>query len=194
MAFLQVLTRCYRRPRMLWRNIKSLEAQSDNDYIQSFLVDGEGRGVGAAQASLANFAAYVRGQYIWILDDDDHCIDIQLIADLKSIAGAHNPDVIMVRMDHGGPGAPRILPDDGHWPGTQADWKSARVRPVLSYAGCSAYVVRRAVWQRHAGAFGSARYTSDFDFIDAVFADDPAVYWHNVIASQVQWIGLGRPE
>jgi hypothetical protein len=181
MAFLQVLTRCYRRPRMLWRNIRSLEAQSDNDWVQTLLVDGEGRGVGQAQASLANYAPYLRGDYIWILDDDDECIDDHLVESLKSVAAAWPPDLIMVRMDHGNH---RILPDDVHW----------HLRPVLSYVGASAYIVRRDVWQRHAPAFGSARYTSDFDFINAVFENDPDVYWHNQIASRVQQIGLGRPE
>jgi hypothetical protein len=179
MAFLQVLTRVYRRPRMLWSNIRSVEAQTDPDWQQTFLLDGEGRGVGAAQAALANFAPYVSGEYIWVLDDDDKCFRPRLVQEVKAIAAEHHPNVIMVRMDH----RRRMLPDDSHW----------QREPQLSYIGCSAYIVRRSVWQRFAPAFGQAEYNSDFDFINAIFGADPDVYWYDVIASQVQWIEDGTP-
>lgn len=166
---------------MLMRNIASLEAQTDPDWQQTMLVDCEGRGIGAAQATLANYAAYVRGAYIWCLDDDDVCIRPTLVAELKAIAQEHDPDVIMVRMDHGRRG---ILPDNNHW----------QQPPVLSWIGASAYIVRRAVWTRHAHAYSSAWYSSDFDFISAVFAADPDVYWHDCIASKVQRISMGQVE
>src|SRR5262245_2630880 len=170
MSFLQVLTRCYQRPKLLWRNIKSLEAQSDPDWIHTLLVDGEGRGVGQAQAALANYAPYVRGAWIWVLDDDDECIDHHLVADCKAIVAGCNPDLILVRMDHGPRG---VLPEEGYW----------RRRPVLSHIGASAFIVRQDVWKRHAPTYASATYTSDFDFINAVFDADPDVYWHDQIAS-----------
>lgn len=181
MSFLQVLTRCYQRPTLLMQNINSIAAQSDPDFEHTLLVDGEGRGVGAAQAALANYAAYVRGRYVWILDDDDLCVDAGLVAELKAIAAEHDPDVIMVRMDHGPRG---VLPDNTHW----------QKPPAMSWIGCSAYIVRRELWQRHAHAFASATYNSDFDFIDAVFRGDPEIYWHDRIVSQVQRISLGAPE
>lgn len=181
MAFLQVLTRSYRRPRMLMANLRSMEAQTDADFDQTMLVDCEGLGVEAAQAMLANHAAFVRGQYIWCLDDDDMCIWPTLVAELKAIAMEHDPDVIMVRMDHG---QGRILPDDAHW----------QKPPVLGTIGASAFIVRRDVWQRHASAYASARYTSDFDFICQVYAADPEIYWHDVVASKVQRVSLGAPE
>lgn len=181
MSFLQIITRCYRRPRMLIANIRSLEAQTDGDWQQTMLVDGEGRGVGAAQAALANFAPYVSGEYLWLLDDDDKCIDAHLVADLKAIDAGCKPDMVMVRMDHGNG---RVLPDDAHW----------QKEPRLSYIGCSAYIVRRSLWQRFAPVFGGAEYTSDFAFIDAIIGSDPDIYWHDVIASQVQRVSQGAPE
>jgi glycosyltransferase involved in cell wall biosynthesis len=166
---------------MLMANIGSLEAQTDPDWRQTMLVDGEGRGVGEAQAALANFAPYVDGDFVWILDDDDACIRPTLVEELKAIAIDHDPDVVMVRMDHGRRG---ILPDDGHW----------QQAPELSWIGASAYIVRRDVWQRFASRFSSAHYSSDFDFIDAIFGGDPQVYWLDVIASKVQRISLGTTE
>jgi hypothetical protein len=166
---------------MLMANIRSLEAQTDADFDQTMLVDGEGRGVGEAQAMLANYAPYLRGQYIFVLDDDDMCIRRTLVEELKAIASEHSPDVIMVRMDHGPRG---ILPGDAEW----------QKPPVHSRIGASAYIVRRAIFQRHAAAYSTARYESDFDFISAVFESDPEVYWHDCIASKVQRISLGVPE
>lgn len=181
MAFLQILTRCYRRPKMLMANIRSLEAQTDPDWEQTLLVDGEGRGVGAAQAALANHAPYVRGAYVWVLDDDDLCIRPTLVAELKQIASSQQPAAILVRMDHKRRG---VLPDDTHW----------QREPEHGWIGASAMIVRRDVWQRYAPAYASAHYSSDFDFISAVFGSDPDVYWHDCIASQVQRISMGAPE
>ena len=182
MAFLQVLTRVYRRPKLLWSNIRSLEAQTDPDWQQTFLLDGEGRGVGAAQAALANFAPYVSGEYVWLLDDDDKCVRPRLVQEVKAIASEDKPDVIMVRMDHGGG---RVLPDKFTW----------QKPPQLSYIGCSAYIVKRQLWQRFAPIFGEAEYTSDFSFISAIFErGDPDVYWFDVIASAVQRTSMGLPE
>jgi hypothetical protein len=181
MAFLEVLTRVFRRPRMLLANILSLEAQTDPDWQQTMLVDGEGRGVGAAQASLANFAAFVTGQYVWILDDDDLCTRPRLVQEVKAIVSEHHPNVVMVRMDHRNG---RVLPDDAHW----------QREPQLSYIGCSAYIVKRQVWQRFAPVFGEGKYTSDFDFIDAVLSSDPDIYWFDVVASRVQRVSMGAPE
>lgn len=183
MAFLEVLTRCYRRPRMLRRNQASLDAQTDPDWMQTLLVDDSGDGIAAAQERIGNYAPSLVGDYIWILDDDDECADRELVRELKTIATRHDPDVIMVRMDHGERG---VLPSAFEW----------EEPPTLGRIGCSAYIVKRRVWRRHAGAWFPGRYHSDFDFIASIFADEEPlnIYWHDVIASRVQWIGLGRPE
>jgi hypothetical protein len=180
-SFLEVLTRVYRRPNLLMNNIRSLEAQSDRDWTQTLLVDGEGRGIGAAQAALSNHAPHVRGAYLWILDDDDLCTRPTFVAECKAIAAEYEPDFIVTRMDHGRRG---VLPDDAHW----------QRAPAHGFIGVSAVIVRRDLWQRHAPAFASAHYASDFDFIRRLFEADPDVYWHDCIASQVQRISLGATE
>jgi hypothetical protein len=182
MAFLEILTRCFKRPIMLSHNQASLEQQTCADWTQTLLVDELGRGVGWSYQNMAAYADQLTGDYIWILDDDDVCTRRTLVYELTQIAQAHNPDVIMVRMNHQERG---ILPDAQGW----------KVGPIPGLIGCSAYVVRREVFQRHAGAFLSAGYASDFDFIYEIFTDETlSIFWHDVIASQVQWIGLGRPE
>jgi hypothetical protein len=179
MTFLEVVTRCYKRPQMLATNQASLEAQTCDDWRQTLIMDDVGRGMGWAQEQLAKVD--VSGRYIWILDDDDECIRPALVEELRVIAAEHNPGVIMLRMDHGKMG---VKPDNGYW----------GKPPEGGHIGVSAYVTRRDVWQQHAGAFLSAHYASDFDFISAVFASRPAVYWHDVVASRVQRISHGAPE
>ena len=179
MPLLEVLTRCYKRPKMLAVNMASLDAQTCDDWEQTLLVDDVGRGIGWSYTNMAAQAADLNGDYIWILDDDDECIRSTLVAELKGIVEAHNPDVIMVKMDHQERG---ILPN--------AQWGC---EPKQGDIGCSAYIVKREVWQQHAGHFG-AHYAGDFDFIKAIFASGATVYWHDVIASRVQRISLGAAE
>jgi hypothetical protein len=175
-AFLEVITRTMPgRADLLANNVASLEAQTDGDWQQLIIRDEVGRGVGWAQEQIAEHAPALYGRYIWILDDDDMCTLTTLVAELKHIVKYHDPDVIMLRMDHGSRG---ILPPAG--------WRGM---PVCGRIGCSAYVVRRETFQKHAGAFRSARYQSDYDFALALWDSGLRIYWHEAIASRVQQIG-----
>lgn len=168
------------RPNMLAKNQASIEAQSCTDWQQTLIHDEAGRGVGWAQANLSLVAPRLIGDYIWILDDDDECIRPSLVEELKAIAES-KPDVIMLKMDHGPLG---VLPDGGYW----------NRRPSYGHIGASGYVVKREVWQRHANIWLNGLYYTDFQFIDDIFNANPAVYWHDVIASRVQRISEGVPE
>jgi hypothetical protein len=181
MPFLEILTRAYKRPLMLNRNKASVQALG-KDVLHTVLHDSVGRGIGWSYRSLAAYARYLAGNYIWILDDDDECIHPTLVDELKQIVIQCAPDVIMVRMDHGEPLG--ILPS--------LYWQHP---PVQGQIGCSAFIVRRKVWQKHADAMQSGHYASDFDFISAIFASDPEIYWHDVVASRCQRsLSNGAPE
>ena len=181
MAFLEVVTRCYKRPKMLKHNIDSLLMQTCPDWQQTLLVDEVGRGVGASYLEMARYADELDGDYIWILDDDDMCIRNTLVNELAQIVESHNPDVIMLRMNHLERG---ILPS--------YTWEEY---PRMGDIGCSAYVVRRDVWVAHSVEFERADYSSDYYFIASIFDnDDIDIYWYDVIASQVQRISMGEPE
>ena len=179
--FLEILTRCYKRPRMFAINQTSLWAQTDPDWVQTLLVDDVGRGIAWATENMAAYAPKLVGDYILILDDDDMLICPTLVADLKCLAAEFDPDVIMLRMDHGG-GV--VLPDDDTW----------GQPPVLGRIGCSAFVVRRAVWAAHAGAMVPGQYHSDFLFIESIWHADVKVYWHNCVASRIMRQSFGQPE
>lgn len=179
--FLEVVTRVYRRPKLLKQNRASLKEQTCGQWQQTFLVDQIGRGIGWASENLALYAPKMVGHYIWLLDDDDVCIRPTLVAELKEIAAEHQPDVVMLKMDHGPLG---ILPDAAYW-GSQV---------AQGHVGCSAFVVKRAVWQQYASAWLPGEYHSDYKFIAAIFESRPAIYWHDAVASRVQRISLGEPE
>lgn len=179
MPLLEIVTRCYKRPALLRHNRASVERQTCADWSQTMLVDEVGRGVGWAYDQLAAFTP--TGAWVWLLDDDDLCLDADLVRDVGTLAAEFNPDVIMVKMDHGN-GA--ILPDKFTWGRT----------PQLGHIGVSGYIVKREVWLDFRHAFTPGHHASDFDFIAAIFASDPEVYWHNTVASRVQQIGKGLPE
>lgn len=179
--FLEIVTRTYRRPLMLLVNRDSIARFTSDDYLQVILPDDVGRGVGWANAQFADYAPNVTGDYVWILDDDDECIRETLVDELKAIAAEHDPDVIMLKMDHGEMG---ILPD--------RTWGKS---PEFGDIGMSAFVVKREVWQRHAPEFARAKEGGDFDFIRSIFAARQySIHWHNVVASRVQRISRGAPE
>lgn len=180
--FLEVITRCCRRPQMLAENKAAFERQTCRDFIQTFLVDDIGRGKVWAEDNLRESVQHFKGHYIWLLDDDDLCIRDTLVHELRAIAQLLSPDVIMVRMDHGPLG---VLPPDELW----------QQRPQPGRIGGSAVIVRREAWQVHGEAWREGVYHSDFEFIDSLFRDGSlSIYWLDVVASKIQRISLGNPE
>lgn len=166
---------------MLKHNIDSLLAQTSDDWQQTLLIDEVGRGVGASHLEMARYADELEGDYIWILDDDDMCIRKTLVYELAQIVESHDPDVIMLKMNHLERG---ILP--------RSNWEEY---PQMGDIGVSAFVVRRDVWVTHSVEFERTDYSSDYYFIASIFDnDDINIFWHDVIASQVQRISLGAPE
>ena len=182
MAFLEVLTRTYRRPGGLARNQASLHAQTDGDYVQTVLVDEVGIGVEAANARLADVEPV--GAYVWVLDDDDYCLRADLVERLKGIVGAMltPPAAVVVRMDHGNLG---ILPDVGRWWG---------MVPPEGGIGASALIVRADVWRQYREWWRTGRYAADYDFIAAVLRGETHVIWLDWIVSAISRRSIGAPE
>ena len=148
--FREVITRTFGgRPKMFVAQQMSVAAQTDRDFVHKVRVDGGRRGLEVATKNLGAYAPHLVGEYIWILDDDDDCTLPTFVAGLKKIAVLNAPDAIMVRMDHG---YGRILPS--------ARWGKS---PRVSEIGVSAFVVRREVWQAHAGAWAPGGATTHSD-------------------------------
>lgn len=178
---IEVLTRCYKRPKYLAANQASLDAQTDDDWQQTLLVDEVGRGVEWANRNLGRYGQHLDGDYIWILDDDDVCTRDTLFIECRRIIEAHSPDVIMLRGEIDG----QVLPDDERW---QQPPQKARI-------GMSNFIVRREVWAKYAYAFPYAL-CADYSFISTVYAGTPVakMYWHDVVAFKTQRVSRGKPE
>jgi glycosyltransferase involved in cell wall biosynthesis len=170
--FLQVLTRTFgKRETMLARNHRSLLAQTDGDWFQTLIRDPGQRGAAWANGNLATVEAH--GEWVWILDDDDECIDPEFVAGLKWCVEGDDADVVMVRMDHG----PElgILPEDERW----------RQAPEHGHVGCSAFVVRRDVWNRFRHTW-QALYHGDYLFVRGLWDAGLRFGWWDVVASRCQ--------
>lgn len=178
MALLEVLTRCYRRPAMLRHNRASLERQSSHDWKQTMMIDTVGIGIAATYERLATYEP--GGDYVWLLDDDDLCVYEDLVADLYDIAYAHDPAVVMVKMDRDG----FVLPDKFTW----------HKPPQLGHICVSCFIVKRAIWMRHRKAFTPGDYSSDYNFIASIFERDYDIYWLDCVASKCQKVSKGLPE
>ena len=175
MPFLEIVTRCYRRPTLLRANVDSITRQSDPDCQHTLLVDNAGMGVAAANAQLATFEPV--GDFVWVLDDDDVCIYADLVRDLKSFTGVR---AFVVRMDHGDLG---VLPP----------LALCEQCPVEGQIGASAVIASAEVWRAERHAWATGRYASDFDFATAVISRHPTM-WLDLVASAVQCRSLGAPE
>lgn len=170
--FLTVITRHMdTRPNMLSVNQASLRDQIDTDYEQLLVIDHEAAGVEASYANLPELCEWIRGEYVFLLDDDDRVIDREFISRLK-LAAFNRPELIMIRMRH----QPElILPDDAHW----------QREPVIGYFGCSSYVVRRDVWCENVKEFQPV-YHGDFTFISAVYPKCKSVVWLDRVMTATQ--------
>jgi len=185
MAFLTVVTRCYKRPEMLKVNKASLASQTDKDWEQIFLVDEVGRGTYWANQSFYRNRHLVHGNYVFILDDDDCLVYDDFVSDLKEIAAASNAAAILVKAFAAG----RTLPTDLVW--------EVEKYPVVGNIGSGNFVVRLDYWQRHIRAFGQPT-AGDYSFICDVFDDvksnNDNIYWFDKVVMRAQEVSYGRPE
>jgi len=177
MPFLTILTRSFRRPQSLVRCVQSVAHQTDPDVEQIIIHDPVGRGVGWSYLNLHHVAP--RGQYVFILDDDDYLINDCFIEALKQCALEHDsPDVIYVQMDVSG----TIMPDFSE--GLRRGW-----------IACSCFAVRREVWLEHVKDFIDD-YSADFYFIAAVHhcSRQHTIAHLDMIASKVGRVSNGHAE
>jgi hypothetical protein len=180
MPFLEVITRHYtRRPNLVQDNFASLDAQTCDDWVQTLLVDDVGHSVEWANYWLGKYGPNLEGDYIWVLDDDDICVRDTFVEEIAHIVQAHNPDVIICKIDANG-----VIPPPQLW----------GKPPQITQIGMACFVVRREVWQEYADAFWP-KLAADFNFINAVWqAGKYEWYWHDQLVMKIQQVGRGRPE
>ena len=178
-TFLSVYTPTFARPTLLATCRQSVEAQTARDAIQHLIVyDDVGIGIGGMFAEIQEHVGNLRGDYVYILQDDDVLAGPDVVERLRVFAIENNdPAVVIVRNQKRG----MILPT--HW----------MDRPRRNHIDLGSYVVRRDVLTAHAGDF-APKYDGDFEYIDAVWRAGWRFTWCDLLFARALGTGLGRPE
>jgi glycosyltransferase involved in cell wall biosynthesis len=180
--FLTVVTRAYKKPRCLKENIKSLKAQTDQDYEQIFIIDKVGKGLAWADKALDLNKHRNNGKYIMVLDDDDKIVNRNFIFTLKDINKRFNPDLIIWRgyfteIDY-------VLPPiDSRWGDV----------PIRTLIGSFNYCVKKEYYDKYVHLCTSG-ISGDFDFLEGLYSNIPKNkrYWLNSIMVQTQQKSYGK--
>jgi len=154
-SFITFVTPTYRRPKGLARCMASVAEQSAVGRVQHLVLpDYAGVGIAGMYASLPTYRDAVRGQYVYLLCDDDELAEIDVIEKVERYAKDYQyPPVILVDVIKGGL----------QWPSGEA-WP-----PVMGRIDLGCLIVRADVWKAHVTDYG-ARYEGDFDFAAAIHA------------------------
>jgi hypothetical protein len=167
---LSVITRSCGRDKLLKRNRDSLKHQSDLDYEQIILTDEKKRGYFWANAQIAKLPAdsenQINGAYVYILDDDDYVIDVDLIKSLKSLNNLF-------------PRAPEVIICKGYI-NDQIFPKIWNKRPVRGSIGSPNFIVTRQLFFENAHLWEQDR-GGDFSFINGCWNIHASFLWWNKI-------------
>jgi len=160
---------------MLAANKLSVAEQTDQDWEQILITDATGMGIYAANRSLAANGHRVVGEWVYILDDDNHLVDTQFVATIRKLAKNEKCDIIVVKSVWMGG---IILPRPEYWgrPPARGQIDSLNV------------IVRQPIWKRHIAAFGKPS-CGDFHFIKELFDYEYQVCWIDRVVAAVQQIG-----
>jgi hypothetical protein len=178
--FLSIVTRCYKRPKMLDNNVQSLKRQMDQDYEQIFLVDEVGYGLAWANKQFHRHRDKPQGEYVLMLDDDDMLTNNHAIRIWKQ-AARDRPQLIMHKFDCGPWG---ILPTRDMW---------AAQYPKVTHVGTPCFLTRRDIWYEYIQEFGAPT-AGDFCYLRALWPYLASIAWLDIIMGKVQQIGKGVPE
>lgn len=176
--FMSFVTRCYKRPRKLAQCITSINNQTDKDFEHVFIKDDVGRGLEWANKQLYEHRERVKGEYVYICDDDDRVSDTSFVAIIKKIAHELAPDVIMTKLLRRGKQYP-----------TAEIWGKDPIKGKIA-VGC--FCAKNEIYQKHIEAFGKPR-AGDYYFIKEVFEGDYKIHWLDRIVMAAT-VGRGRCE
>ena len=177
--FLTIITRCYKRPRMLGKCIASLERQTCQDWQHITIVDEIGIGIPETFRRMAKRDwSDVQGEYVYFLDDDNLLADVESVRWLRDITQG-GTDMLIFRAEIGD----KILPDRAHW-----GWP-----PVFRHIDLGCAIVQRDVFFQAAKSFG-ARYEGDYDYLSAAYKLAKTHDWLNRCVMRAQQVSHGAPE
>lgn len=164
------------------QSLSAVEWPGDFEHIVSEDPTPGGMGLAWADAAVARLIPMAKGEYVWIVDDDDEvCPDAGLIIH-AAIAASHWPDVIVVQGEFGHNG---ILP-------TRA--VVAAGRPIWGGISGQNVVVRRELAISCADGWIEPP-NGDIHYMEQLWAKPMRQVWvNNKILVRQQRNGQGRPD
>jgi len=180
--FLTIVTRKYKRPNGFNKNQQSVKALKSDKWEQIFIHDKVGYGMLEANRNFEYVSHLIKGEYVFLLDDDDFVVNENMISELEQIAQLHKPDVICFKM---------LIHNNQNcdYP-TLNCWGK---QPIAGSIGGSCFVVSKDVYQRFIKHFGKYP-MGDFNFINEVFKYDIKVYWYDKRMSETGKVSRGGVE
>jgi hypothetical protein len=177
--FLTFITPTFRRPQALARCLASVGGQSAVEAVQQFtIVDHVGVGVDGMYERIPLYKDAVHGQYVHLLADDDVLAGPHVVQQVRERAEREGfPPVLIVGAIKGH----LTLPLDNAGP------------PVCGRIDLGCIVVRRDIWQRHAGDYGK-NYEGDFWFAKALWDAGHAFVYARDITFLIGAVSRGAAE
>jgi len=174
-----------KRPDMLTICIRSIKAQTSDDYIHILNRDDKtksGYGKYLANQSFAKIES-IEAQYVMVLDDDDMLIDPTFVEKFAKAVEKNNPEIIFFK---------GIIMGYGVYP-RPLTWGKAPIRGKIA-SFC--FAVRLDVWRKYIHEFG-CRTAGDYGFIFACYNGTKKHLWLDRTIARTQkrpGDGLGEHE
>lgn len=176
MSFITFYTPTYKRPTYLSICRRSVQLQACRDFQHMVIVDDAGIGVDGMFWDIRHHTDDIRGEYVFILADDDRLIGD--LAVVKAFARANdNPPVIILKNNKWGQTFPLV-------------WEA---EPELTKIDTGNFIIRADVFRETVTLFGQ-RYEGDFDYIHALWERGYAFTWLDHVFSEMQVGGRGLTE
>jgi len=165
-----------KRPKMLKVCIKSIKAQTDDDYIHIIhRHDKTKDGYGGVSANRSLKYVYpIDARYVMVLDDDDMLIDPDFVKTFKEVVDKDGPEIVFFK---GKVLGKKMLPTEQTW----------RKFPSRGSIASFCFAVRLDVWEKYISYFGGrGRRGGDFYFLSYCYRGTKKHIWLNRIVAQTQ--------
>lgn len=159
---MSIITRTCQRPSELQRCINSVLNQTDPDFEHIIIPDDIVHGLYWANRQIAECRTKLKGDYVYVLDDDDFIISFSFIEELKKLINNldSKPELIICRGTLNDEQFPKV-------------WKDKVIRGQIA---ASNLIVRTDVFDAHAGAWDQPR-SGDYKFFESVYKTNPVIFW-----------------
>jgi len=149
----------------LERNLVSFQCQTDHDFEHITIPDNQDRGLLWANEQIHKNAHKTNGQFIFVIDDDDHLICSTFIEDLKILLNNFDSKIPNAIICKG-------IIDEQIFPKV---WKE---KPTRGEIGSPNFIIDNKTFCNFSHHWGTKR-AGDFLFIDAIWNSGAIFYWWN---------------